>query len=311
MIYSFKLDRLPEICKIYVITRKTVWKIADENNILVMILSGSCCFEINSKKYIVNKGEFFFIPANTTYERSPYEDQNCKMIYIHFKTNNEMSEFTDEEAYANIEKDKNEAEISFINKNELFPPSYNIYLKNHMTENDELHKIVGKIEMHLKQVTIENSLKIVLHLCNILYNLSKEMIDSFEIKTPKEKVMVIPHNLKKAVLYIKQNSHKKISVTELAKYCNISQSQLTRYFKAVFNKTPIQYINDYKLNRAKHMLMNMPQISVSVVAESFGFDDQQYFSRLFSKTFNETPTSYRYRANHYFKKTDTDPLRNP
>lgn len=52
--------------------------------------------------------------------------------------------------------------------------------------------------------------------------------------------------------------------------------------------------------------MNMPHFSVRVIAEQFGFDDQHYFSRLFSKTYNETPTEYRHRVTHYVEKPDNE-----
>lgn len=302
MIYSFALEKLPEISNIYAVKRDTIWQIADPKHILVMILEGNCCFEINTHKHIAKKGDCVFIPKNTLYERTPYENQKCKMLYVHFEINNEMCELTDKEASVAAEKNQNDAEMLLINEHTVFLTSYALYLKNHMTGTDETLKIAEELSA---KITLENSLNFVLKFCEILYELSKETIKTFRIKT-KGEVITMPHNLKKAALYITQNSYRKIVVSDLAKHCNVSQSQLTRYFKTAYGKTPIEYINEYKLNLAKHMLMNMPQLSVGVIAESLGFDDQRYFSRLFFKTFNETPTEYRYRVNHYVEKNDVE-----
>ena len=304
MIHSFTFEGLPKINNIYTVRRNTIWKIADTNHILIMILEGNCCFKINSDKYIVKKGDCIFIPKNTLYERSPYENQKCKMLYIHFETSGELCELSDKEAYIDAEKNQNEAELMLINQNAVFLTSYVLYLKPHMTGNHELQLLMETVEKLLTKITLENSLKIVLHFCEILFELSKLTVNTFKSDPSKDQVVIIPYNLKKAALYIKQNSYKRISISELAKHCNISQSQLTRYFKQAFGKSPIQYINDYKLNCAKHMLMYMQQLSVGAIAESLGFDDQRYFSRLFFKTFNETPTEYRYRVTHYVEKKD-------
>ena len=303
MIHSFTFEKLPKISTIYTVTRNTIWEIADTNHILIMILEGNCCFQINSDKYTVKRGDCIFIPKNTLYERSPYENQKCKMLYIHFETSDELCELSDKEAYIDAEKNRNEAEMLFFNENTIFSTSYVLYLKTYIPGTPKLQQTIENLEKLLPKITLENSLKPVLNFCDVLFELSRETVKTFRIN-PKNEVVRTPYNLKKAVLYIRQNCHRKINISELTKHCNISQSQLTRYFKQAFGKTPIQYINDYKLNRAKYMLMYMPQLSVGAIADSFGFDDQRYFSRLFFKLFNETPTEYRYRVTHYVEKKD-------
>ena len=305
MIHSFTFEKLPKISSIYTVTRNSIWEIADTNHILIMILEGNCCFQINSDKYIVKKGDCIFIPKNTLYERSPYENQKCKMLYVHFETSEEICELTDKEAYIESEKNQNETELLFFNENTIFLTSYVLYLKTYIPGTSKLQQTIENLEKLLPKTTLENSLKTILNFCEVLFELSRETVKTFKIRT-KGEVVRTPYNLKKAVLYIQQNCHEKINVSELAQHCNISQSQLTRYFKQAFDKTPIQYINDYKLNRAKYMLMYMPQLSVGAIAESIGFDDQRYFSRLFLKTYNETPTMYRYRVTHYVEKNDVE-----
>ena len=115
MIHSFTFERLPKINNIYTVRRNTVWEIADTNHILIMILEGNCCFKIDSQKYNVKKGDCIFVPKNTFYQRSPYENQKCKMLYAHFETNAEICELTDREAYADAEKNRNEAEMLLFN----------------------------------------------------------------------------------------------------------------------------------------------------------------------------------------------------
>lgn len=109
----------------------------------------------------------------------------------------------------------------------------------------------------------------------------------------------VPSKLKKAVHFIRQNHTARITLDDLCRHCAISKSQLTRYFKEVFGKTPVQYIIELKLNSAKELFLNSPQLSIKNVANELGFEDQHYFSRIFTKNTGERPSEYKYRVNNF------------
>ena len=299
MVYSFKFEKLPEITSAYSNIRKTVWETLDAQNMLIFILEGSCSMEIDSKTYIVKEGESFFVPKNKIYRRSPVNDQYCNMLYIHFDFADDTREMTNDDAYSFIEQETVETKNQLITENILYPTSYTIYLRHHMAQSEKASQIAKNITELLPNVNLNNNIKIVLLFCELMAELSSITKKLLGDKNMDEKLVRIPENLKNAILYIKQNSSEKINIPELAKYCCVSQSQLARYFKIATGKTPVQYINEFKLNRAKNMLARMPELSVKAIAESLGFDDQQYFSRLFSKAFGESPTEYRYRVTHF------------
>lgn len=160
------------------------------------------------------------------------------MLYIHFETSEEIRVLTDDEAYATVRENQNKIEIVLLNKDIIFFTSYALYLKNHIIGNYKIQQIIENMEKTLNNLSLENSLKVVLYFCEILFELSKETVSKFKLKTTTDSVAIIPENLKKVVLYIQQDNYRKISVSELAKYCNISQSQMTRYFKDFFTKHP-------------------------------------------------------------------------
>lgn len=299
MVYSFNFEKLPEIASAYSNIRKTIWETLDAHNMIIFILEGSCYIEIDSKKYLVKEGECFFVPKNKIYRRSPVDDEYCNMLYIHFDVSDTLREMTDREAYRFIEEDTVNTKNQLITEDVLYPKSYEIYLKNHMAGSSKSIELAKEITRLLSRVSIDNTLNIVLLFCRLLAELSGITKKALYDKNTDEELVRIPENLKKAILYIKENSFEKISIPDLAKYCCVSQSQLARYFKNATGKTPVQYINEYKLNRAKNMLARMPELSVKAIAETLGFDDQQYFSRLFSKAFGESPTEYRYRVTHF------------
>ncbi|WP_228238366.1 substrate-binding domain-containing protein [Allomuricauda sp. M10] len=83
-----------------------------------------------------------------------------------------------------------------------------------------------------------------------------------------------------------------LSVEQLADNLNISRSQLYRKVKAILGISISDYINNFKLQRAKSML-ETTSLSVSEIAYSNGFSSPNYFSTAFKQKYGESPDSYR------------------
>mgnify|MGYP001943253646 FL=1 len=72
----------------------------------------------------------------------------------------------------------------------------------------------------------------------------------------------------------------------------MSRSHFCRLFKEVTGQTLIEYVNDIRLSKAKAMLQD-PNLSITEIALSTGFSDINYFSRLFKKTYQISPSGMR------------------
>ena len=86
MYYKTNIFPLPEVISVYEIIRQTVWRCADEQNIIVLILDGSCSFAIANVSHSLSVGDMILIPAGQEYIRRPVNNTLCRMAYIHFKT---------------------------------------------------------------------------------------------------------------------------------------------------------------------------------------------------------------------------------
>lgn len=83
-----------------------------------------------------------------------------------------------------------------------------------------------------------------------------------------------------------------ISIQEMADLCNISEDYFRKLFKSFYGTSPIKYINDLKISRAKELL-STNFYTVSQVCELSGFSDISYFSREFKKATGVCPLKYK------------------
>ncbi|NLG24524.1 MAG: helix-turn-helix transcriptional regulator [Clostridiales bacterium] len=94
--------------------------------------------------------------------------------------------------------------------------------------------------------------------------------------------------------FIRTNPETDFSVAALADRARLSPNFLSRVFRAVVGRTPMQYVRDVKLNHVKTLLLDT-ELSVSRIAELAGFDDPCYMFTMFKKQVGETPQMYRRR----------------
>lgn len=96
----------------------------------------------------------------------------------------------------------------------------------------------------------------------------------------------------KAMEFIGYNYSNPISVEDIADYCKISRSQLYRIFMAHSGVSPKAYLSDFRLRQACRLLESTG-LSVGAIANSVGFENSLYFSKVFRKSKGMTPSAYR------------------
>lgn len=108
-----------------------------------------------------------------------------------------------------------------------------------------------------------------------------------KVKDKKDK------RIEKTLSYIHSHIYENISLDELADSTCLSKDHFIRLFKQETGTTPLQYINQKKIEKAQLILVtdNMP---VKNIAFTLGFDDYSYFNRLFKKLTGTTPQEYRH-----------------
>ncbi len=96
-----------------------------------------------------------------------------------------------------------------------------------------------------------------------------------------------------AVLYIRSNVGKEITLKELARIANLSPSHFSRCFKRQTGFSPIEYIINTRIERAKTLLVRTHQ-TVAEIAYEVGYSSSSSLINLFLKQVDESPKQYRY-----------------
>jgi len=86
--------------------------------------------------------------------------------------------------------------------------------------------------------------------------------------------------------------HAVVTLEDLAHRFDISVRSLNRRFRQATGKTPMQYLQQIRLDNAKELLRTS-NLSIAEVAFSTGFRDSSYFSAQFRKTISLSPRAYR------------------
>jgi len=92
-----------------------------------------------------------------------------------------------------------------------------------------------------------------------------------------------------ALDHIRAHFRDPISVSAMAEMCGISDEYLRTLFRSYTGQTPLAYINTLRLEYARDLLQS-GGLSVSDAAQRSGFDSPEYFSRMFKKRYNLSPS---------------------
>lgn len=100
------------------------------------------------------------------------------------------------------------------------------------------------------------------------------------------------NQLKEAIGYIQKNYGREIHISELSKIANMSEGHFCRFFKKIVLKTPVEYINYYRVMKAAALLKNTDRKLLDIAME-VGYNNFSYFIGRFRQYMRTTPSKYR------------------
>ncbi|QEN05290.1 AraC family transcriptional regulator [Thiospirochaeta perfilievii] len=93
------------------------------------------------------------------------------------------------------------------------------------------------------------------------------------------------------LLYLNKNYNKSVDISVLAKNFNISYHHLCHLFKDYTNMSIIKYLSEIRIEKSLRYLEETSK-SITEISALVGYEDSNYFSRVFKKIMHKTPREY-------------------
>lgn len=228
---------------------------------LLYVAKGKVIFTFNGEKNVVDEGTLIlYLPGEDQYYY--YSNKTSPVIYwLHFSGFNALKLL----------------EENYLSNGSIFF----VGIKN------DLSLIFDKIikELQLAQGKY-------FELCNLyikeLFTLCSRYL--IEANSPINKQNKI---LDESIEYFNKNFNTTINIKEYANSCNISCCWFIRSFKKYVGTTPIQYITNIRINKAKNLL-HSSCFTIGEIANLIGYQNPLYLSRIFKKYVGIAPMNYRH-----------------
>lgn len=230
-----------------------------DHYLIHFVIKGKGIYKVGDKIYELSKGNAFLICPNViTYYKADKEDP---WTYT-------WVGFSGKKAEEYLQK-------ANLNKTSLI----------FSFENDGIQEII-------KQLNDSNQLSVCkdFNLLGYLYLLLGKMIE--ESQNIDEEKEIKNNYVEEAIIYIKANYSRNITIIDIAKYLSLNRSYLYILFQQQLRMSPQQYLINYRINKACELMVSS-RLTISQISRSVGYNDPLMFSKIFKKYKGLSPKYYR------------------
>lgn len=233
------------------------------NNILLFCVDGSGTVEIENTAISLSKNHLIIIPANQAHSYYANTNEPWSIYWLHY--NGQQAE-----RYTQLLAPR----VASININ--------------TDQHSELIQIFTSIFIQLE---LGYSMDVLLHVTSLLHLFFSSIKKTSTQSSSRQENT--SHYINDLITYMQKHINQSLSLSVLASTLNISSSHLTHYFKEKTGYAPIDYFIHMKMQKACHRL-DTSNDSIKEIAQSLGYNDPYYFSRIFKKTMSLSPRAYRH-----------------
>lgn len=253
---------------------------------VILVIDGRCNYKIDLEAFIIEKGDILMIGPQKLHTLNSINDITLSWTSFVFNIDMLKSLNTDGALLKYISP--------ILNNNHQIP----LIIKNNDTYYDNILTVIKDIITCYKEKDIAYELE----LKSLLYKLFSLFYKGNLIVTNTDKNIIntkVTDKVKLVLNYIHDNYSNNISINTLANICDYSEYHFMRFFKKHIGMTCIQYINNYRLEKAS-LLLNSTSKPIMDISLEVGFDNLSYFNKLFKNKYNLTPKEFRSNKNKVF-----------
>ncbi len=239
---------------------------------MIHILEGELNVRLNNNAYTAKQNDILFVNPEIIHTAMP---DTCRYECIVF--------------------DLSYLSAAFVGSRYFFEGLLNgEYLVNEYIpfDSSEIHALVGNVFNLMKNKSSGYKFKVI----GELYKIFGEIVD-LHLYTNITGVTELGadknmHKLKNVLVFMRDNYDKPISLSDMANAADMSSKYFCYFFKEMTKKSPVEYLNTYRVEKAARKLITS-DISVTDVAFACGFNDLSYFIKTFKAYKGVTPAKFR------------------
>ena len=237
-----------------------------------LVLSGNANLIVNGQRYSIQQGSIFFINANEMHNVACQGQGSVRIVYIQV-SNRFCQEYL--HLFRNLE-----------------------ILQSDLTENITARDncVLTRLIIETCRCYLDDSELSLLHcmetlcglFCHLLSIIPYRHFDEADYQARKHKSA----RIQRITEYINMHYSEKISLSALAEMENISTTHLSHFISDNLNMTFQDYVNNLRLEKAVHLIVNT-NLRMTDICLECGFSDIKYLNKVFARQFNCLPKDYR------------------
>lgn len=255
-------------------------------------MSGEATIYINHQKHILRRGTVAYIRPNEQNQMIMEAGKTFHAHCIHFDwlLENEEENFNAETFYMKMNFSPEEKKI--ISKL-IRRPLYEINDNNFPpiitgVDADILEPLFKK----MYYLFIEHNCSSMLRMKSAFFSIVAELLDRNSSAARGKTNLYYANLIAKIAETLRNEYSSDWSISDFSKDSGISSKYLGTLFKEIYHTSFKEYLIDVRMQNAKRMLTTT-DLSISEIASSVGINDAYYFSKLFKKNEQLSPSKYR------------------
>lgn len=240
---------------------------------------GNVYTTLDTTEYRINERQFYIIPAETLHSHRQDPGTRHYGVAVQWEFLNQGSYFPSKSINGLL---KAEEFFELFSNNKQFLPADD--------DSTVLKALVWMLEMAdqgYEPMLVQLAFcQFLLRVCEFYRNTTKQR--EFTVND----AFLQNETVKKAIKFMEENYAHDINVYDISSATFVSYSRLSRLFRQTTGLTMIDYLNSIRLEKAL-TLIKCTQKSICEIAYEVGFNNANYFSSVFAKTYGVPPTAMR------------------
>ncbi|PCJ56797.1 MAG: hypothetical protein COA79_17745 [Planctomycetota bacterium] len=241
---------------------------------ICFLKKGNQIYQVQDDYYFLRGGDIFLTFPEEAHGTGIYPQDKGVLYWLQINLTKELDSFCNF-----IGEDSNSFRQKLLTiKNRHFKSQFNF--------SNEFEKI---FKLFQPDFSLYDKIQFYSTITNILIQVINNSND------PKDQKFSI--DIQNTIKYIEENAQEQLSIESLANLVNLSPSRFKAKFKSELGMPPGEFITRKKIDYAKELL-SKGSLTITDISYKLNFSNSQYFSSVFKKYTQQTPTEFQKQFNY-------------